>query len=165
MISVSLNQDSLHQCKSRQIFSHAKLCRFHGCSCTRIYSKTTKSLSQETGPCHEILWTLHQVCAWNREAERRNNSTPIHYNISSRTSGQIMLLLCLKWYFPLGVNSNKPQEQEVHANIMSTFCHAPKSWQNGIFLRCSCISKLGPSRYCVKHRSCGANSVMRAKRL
>ena len=54
-----------------------------------------------------------------------------------------------KMVFFLGLNSNKPQEQEVH----------PKSWQNGIFLRCSCISKLGPSRHAVKHRSCGATSV------
>ena len=33
---------------------------------------------------------LHQICAWTREAERRNNWTPITYIISTRTSGQTM---------------------------------------------------------------------------
>ena len=50
MISLSLNEDSLHQCKSWQIFSHARLCHFHGCPCTKNSGKTTKSHSQETCP-------------------------------------------------------------------------------------------------------------------
>ena len=162
MISLSLNEDSLHQCKSQQIFSHAKLCRFYGCPCTRISWKTTMSHSQETRPCPE---TLHQVCkhfikfgAWNREAERRNNWTPIPYKISTKTSGQTMLLLCLKWYLSLEwIQTNRKNSKSMQAS-----CYAPKSWQYVILLRCSCISKLGPSRHAVKHRSCGSTSVMRA---
>ena len=42
----------------RQIISLATLCRFHGCPCTRISSKTTTSHSQETGPCPWTLSTL-----------------------------------------------------------------------------------------------------------
>ena len=40
---------------------------------------------------------------------------------------------------------------------MQTSCYAPKSWQNGILLCWSCISKLGPSRHAVKHRSLWSN--------
>ena len=40
---------------------------------------------------------------------------------------------------------------------MQASCYAPKSWQNGILLRCSCISKIGPSRHAVKHRSLWSN--------
>ena len=101
MISLSISQDSLHQCKSWQIISLATLCHFHGFPCTRISWKTTTSHSQETGPCPRTLWTLHQVCAWTREAERRNMSTPIPYILSTRTSGQTMRLQGLKWHFSL----------------------------------------------------------------
>ena len=71
------------------------------------------------------LRTLHPVCTWNRESERQNNWTPIPYKISTRTSGQTMLLQCLKWHFSLEWiqtnpnNSKQLQEQEVHANIIS----------------------------------------------
>ena len=158
MISLSFNKDSLHQSKGGQIFSHARLCHFHGCLCTIVSGKTTKSHSQETGPYYKTLWTLHQVCAWTREAERRNNWTPIPYKISL-TSGQTMLLLCLKWNFSL----EWIQTNSKNSESLQTSCYAPKSWQNGLFLRRSCISTLGPSRHAVKHRSCGATSVMRGK--
>ena len=107
-------------------------------------------------PMSRNTWTLHQVCAWSREAERRNNSTPIPYKISSRTSGQTMLLLCLKWHFSLEwIQTNCKNTS--NSESLQTSCYTPKSWQNGILLCCSCISTLGPSRHAVKHRSLWSN--------
>jgi len=102
--------------------------------------------------------SLHQVCAWTREAERQNNWTPIPYRTSTRTSGQTMRLQGLNWRFYL----EWIQTNCKNSKSMQTSCHAFKSWQNRLLLRCSCISKLGPSPHAVKHRSCGATTVMRA---
>ena len=90
-------------------------------------------------PCFPSTWqsycktrtlkTLHQVCAWNREAKRRNNRTSIPYKISTRTSRQTMLLF-LKWYYSLEWMGYWDYSEYCNIFIRYSFIGATTNWIN-----------------------------------
>ena len=102
MISLSLNEDSLHQFKSRQIFSHAKCCRFMDAlareSLERKQCRIRKRLAHVTKHFEHLIKFVLETVRLNDEITELQFLTKYPQEHQGKPT---MLLQCLKWFFPL----------------------------------------------------------------